>query len=180
MAVIGKPKGVFCLEIGEWSGDLKTQQSVEPLLLLLKHVYDVPYIHRDVSTKSELLFYLRKWPQKTYRDYPILYLAFHGVTGAILAAKVNGRTEEFSMAELVEALRGRCHRRIIHFGACNVLNLHGNSIQKFLLDTDALAVCGYAKDIDWVRSSALDLLLLAAAWRDPLDAERRLPRIHQG
>jgi len=90
---MGKGKGIYCLEIGEWFGTLKKKIAVEPLLELLKESpLEVPYIHGDVSTYDELCYYLRKWIQIKYDDYPILYLAFHGVPGGITISSESGRS----------------------------------------------------------------------------------------
>ena len=79
-----RQKGIFCLE-ADWSSDLKSRSSVEPILELLdqEETDRVPHIHRDVATPEELEFFLDKWTQKGYRSHPILYLAFHGDPGRI-------------------------------------------------------------------------------------------------
>ena len=159
---MGRAKGIYCLEVGEWFGSLKKKTSVEPLLQLLEESpLRVPYIHRDIATYGELVFYLNKWTQAKHNDYPILYLAFHGEPGEIALAKQNGRTTYLSTEDLFSDLKGRCHKRIIHFGACSVLNIHGHTVNRYLRESCALAISGYTSYVDWVTSSAFDLLFLA-------------------
>lgn len=148
-------KGVFCLE-GLWDTDLKVNSSVEPVLQLLNKQYPkLKYIHGDCATPEELRFYLAKWIQKSYRDYPILYLAFHGKEKRII---ISGGDIELS--EIGEILKGKCDNRIIIFGSCSTLRADKRLIRSFINQTGCLAVCGYREDIDWVQSAAFELLMI--------------------
>lgn len=156
---MAKGKGVFCLEIADWFGTMKKKNTVEPLLELLHHSpLEVPYIHRDVATKDELNFYLKKWTLAEYKNYPILFLAFHGAPGEIFLAQNN---KVIRIDELLKILEGRCHKKIIHFGACSVFNLEGRVLKKILTQFDALAISGYSSEVDWVTSSVFEMLFLA-------------------
>ena len=46
--------GVFCLE-GDWDDNLRSRQSVEPMLQLLADCGELSYIHRDVATREDVL-----------------------------------------------------------------------------------------------------------------------------
>jgi hypothetical protein len=155
-------KGVYCLEIGEWFGSMKKRHSVEPILQLLhQSPLQVPYIHRDIATEPELRFYLRKWIQCRHRGYPILYLAFHGSAGCIHLSKENGRSVQVNTDDIFGLLSDSCRGRIIHFGACSVLNIHGNTVNRYLRLSGAAAISGYGADVDWVNSTLFDLLYLS-------------------
>jgi hypothetical protein len=155
-------KGIYCLEIGEWFGSMKKKHSVEPVLELLHDSpLAVPYIHRDIATKTELRYYLRKWAQNKHVNFPILYLAFHGSPGCIHLAKENGHSDIFSTDDLFDLLTNKCHKRVIHFGACSVLNMHGHKINKYLKDSGAVAISGYRQDVGWINSSIFEMLYLA-------------------
>jgi hypothetical protein len=157
-----RTNGIYCLEIGEWFGSLKERNTVEPVLeLLWQSPLKVPYIHRDIATRGELIFYLRKWTQHRHSDYPILYLAFHGSAGKIWIAKENGRKIPCSIDDVFAELKGSCHKRLIHFGACAVLGIHGNRIKRSLRQSGAVAISGYARPIGWVESTVLDQLFLS-------------------
>ncbi len=98
-----KSKGIFCLE-GDWWGNLTRSSTVKPVLKLLSQAADepVPYIHRDVGTLSELEHYLRRWSQKSFASYSILYLAFHGTEGAIWVGDRRRNEAKASLDQLAE------------------------------------------------------------------------------
>lgn len=151
-------KGVFCLE-GDWDPDLRNRTSVGPVLdLLEKSNYPrVPFIRRDVGTLAELEYYLGKWIQRKYDRYPVLYLGFHGAPGRLKVGPV--RDGGIDLAWLEERLADSCRKRIIHFGSCGTLDIHGNRVRSFLNRTGALAVCGYREDVDWMLSAAFEIIL---------------------
>lgn len=155
-----KHKGIFCLE-GDWERDLRGRTSVSPFLELLErsHYPQIRSIHRDVATAGELEHYLGKWRLKKYDPYPILYLGFHGDPGVLFMRA--GRRDPIELGWLGERLEGRCKGRIIHFGSCGTLAIHGNQLNRFLEQTGALAVSGYRTDVDWIQSAAFELILLS-------------------
>ncbi len=155
-----KQKGVFCLE-GVWWGDLKREPSIEPLLDLLDQLATPRrrHIYRDVGTVEEFEYYLRIWHQRRYRFHPILYLAFHGVPGGLLVGDQRRKQGVVSLDRIEQLLTGKLAGKIIHFGACETLDIRTARLNRFLRATKALAVCGYKKEIGWTTSAALDLLL---------------------
>jgi len=155
-------KGIYCLETGEWFNSLKEKNSMEPVLTLLHDSpLSVPYIHRDIATEAELRYYLRKWTQSQHKGYPILYLAFHGDPGCIHLRKETGQPTTINTDDLFSLLKGKCHKRIIHFGACSVLDIHGHKVNRYLRESHAAAISGYAYEVDWVASSAFEMIYLA-------------------
>jgi hypothetical protein len=157
---IHRVKGVFCLE-GDWEKDLWSRTSIGPVLELLeKSGYPkVPFIRRDVATLTEFDHYLGKWTQRRYDRYPILYLGFHGSPGALHVGYGPQGKGHVDLDRLEERLAGRCRKRIIHFGSCGTLNIHGNRVRGFLRKTGALAVCGYKSEVDWMISAAFEIIL---------------------
>ena len=151
----GQTKGIFCIE-GLWDPDLRVSSSVEPLLDLLNLNALISYIHMDAATHEEFEFYVTKWTQKRYDGYPILYIASHGNESGI---KVGD--EPYSIDALAELLAGKCANRIIMFSSCSTLRIGKRVLRSFLTKTEALAVCGYRVDVDWLRSTAFELLLLS-------------------
>ena len=146
----------FCLE-GMWDNNLKHQSTIEPVLKLLENRKIIKYIHKDCATKPEMNFYLKKWGSKMYSDFPILYLAFHGTENLI--ALQDG---DYKLDELSELLRDKCIGRIVIFGSCSTLNIDKRYIKKFVEITGALAVFGYKTNIDWIKSTVNDLLIIEA------------------
>ena len=156
-----KHKGIFCLE-GGWEKDLRGRTTVGPVLELLEtsHYPSIRSIHRNVATRGELKHLLQEWALKKYDHYPILYLGFHGDPGILFLR--GGQRNPVELDWLAECLAGRCRGRIVHFGSCGTLNLHGNRLNHFLRVTRALAVSGYRTDVDWIQSAAFELVLLSA------------------
>ena len=156
---MAKKKGVFCLETASWEPGIRDKSSVEHMLRLLETGFEVPYLHFDGATREEFQFYLKKWAGPSFRkSHPILYLAFHGDSGAI---RLGGRRENWlNLSELAELLDGSCRGRVIHFGTCSTLDIHGREINTFLDQTDALAVCGFKTDVDWLPSAAFEMLVM--------------------
>lgn len=171
-------KGIFCLE-GDWWNDLIKPSSIEPTLRQLETI-GLRHIHRDVGTREEFEYYLRKWSRGKHNRYPVLYLAFHGAPGSILMGDLRRNESMADLKAIEESLKGACHNRVIYFGSCLTLDVHGARLNKFLKTTDALAVCGYAKEVDWVLSAALDLIIFRALSRQAFTragmraAERRI------
>ncbi len=153
-----KKKGIFCLE-GAWWG-VKDKTSVEPMLRLLETMgdYEVPYFHHDVATHEEFDFYLKKWRGRSFASHPILYLAFHGERGGIAVGE--GRNNTLALDDLAEPLAGFCKGRVIHFGSCSTLDVPDDELNTFLHRTGACAVFGFRTDVGWLKSAALDLLVL--------------------
>lgn len=148
-------KGIFCIE-GLWDPDLRVGSTVQPVLELLRLHENVQYIHREYATREEFEFYVKKWSQKRYRAYPILYLTSHGLAGGI---DLGG--EFYSLDELAELLTSKCANRVIMFSSCTTLSLPKNKLTHLLKKTGALLVCGYRVDVDWMRSLAFELLLFS-------------------
>jgi hypothetical protein len=147
-------KHVFCLE-GDWENDLRKKSSVSAALEFLRTNCNINYIHKHCGTKENLIYYLSMWKQRRYRLYSICYLAFHGFPEEIEVGK-----EVLALRELAEILNGSCVNKIIHFGSCNTLDTDERKIRQFLETTQALCVCGFRTDIDFLESSVFDMLLM--------------------
>jgi hypothetical protein len=156
--------GVFCLE-GDW-WHVKDKTTVEPALALLQTNGDLAfdYIHRDVGTVEELEYYLDKWVQRGLSKYPILYLGFHGEPGRIFIGDGRKKSGRIDLDWLEMRLGGRCAGKLIHFGSCGTMAIHGHHghrLNRFLRRTEAMAVCGYTDDTYWLDTAAFEILLLA-------------------
>jgi hypothetical protein len=162
-----RTKGVFCLE-GDWYPDLRRPTTVGPVLDLLEksNIPPVPSIRRDTGTVPELEYYLQKWTQQRYARYPILYLGFHGSPGELHLG--SGPGESVNLDWLEDRLAGKCKGRVIHFGSCGTLATHGNRLNRFLERTGTLAVCGYKAEVDWMLSTAFEIILLSGFQRNTL------------
>ena len=144
---------VFCLE-GEWSGELSDEQSVVPLLEVLRHTAGVGYIHRRVGTRAELERLLGRW--RSHTSYATLYLAFHGERGDLELDEMVG------LETLAEMLGPSCEGAMIHLSACQSLRVSEEAVASFLRDTRADGLLGYEGDVKWIEGAALDLIVLEA------------------
>jgi uncharacterized protein YecE (DUF72 family) len=151
--------GVLCLE-GEWTDNLRNNQSVLPTLEHLKRLEQLDYIHRDVATREELAYYARLFARRAGREYAnftTVYLPMHGSPGAL---SLNS-AETMTLAETAEQLGEAARGRFVYLGSCSSLRAT-SKVRAFLDASRASGVCGFTKDVDWLESSAVDLLLLPA------------------
>jgi hypothetical protein len=147
-------KGVFCLE-GNWSDTFTDKISVEPLLRTLEGQNIIRAVRRDVGTKEELFHYLRRWTRKEFADFPLGFFAFHGDKNCISLDE-----ESVTLDELGEELADLCSQRVLYFGSCLTMKVTTGQLATFRKRTDAVAVCGYTKSIDWLESAAFEILLI--------------------
>ena len=154
-------KGIFSLETDQWFHQ-KDRSTIEPALRCIELYQQVKYEHRDVATKEEFQFYLDKYFVSSYDTYPILYLGFHGSGGAkgIDPGIYLGDDIFVTLAELEEWIGKKCNARIIYFGACGVMDAPKERLDRFIKNTKALAIAGYSEDVDWLESTAFDMLAL--------------------
>jgi hypothetical protein len=160
---------IFCLE-GEWTADIRSEESVRPLLQLLRRRGEIKYIYRQCGTKSEFAYYLRQ--KRYYRDYRLVYLSFHGARGKL---KISPE-EEITLAEIADLAKGAFKNKVVYFGSCRTLKGVDDQLKRFLKETGAAAVAGYTKEVGWVESSAFELLFLywAAYYKRPAYLLRKL------
>lgn len=146
--------GGFCLE-GEWDRDLRQRMSVEPVLELLERIRLARYIHRDVATLTEFEYYLKKWGQKGYHDFEVLYLAMHGEMGTLHLGK-----DSLVLADLAELLQGKAANRIIYFASCSTMLEDEGALKDFVKTIGARAAIGYWEDIGWLDAAGFEVFLL--------------------
>ena len=124
------------------------------MLELVQAQWDVPYIHRTASTRDEFRRVMQEWVKWKYHHYPILYLGFHGFPGGIEIGD-----DAIPVEDLVE-FYGKGRGRVIHFSACGTLDISAKEMRNFLKKTEFTAACGFNRDVDWLHSTALEILIL--------------------
>lgn len=154
--------GVFCVE-GQWHRKLDEGGSVLPTLELLERLGKLRYIHKDVATREELRFFLKKWALSQYAGYRVGFFAMHGQPGSLCLSD----SCSVDLAEVSEPLAGRCEGRRLYFGSCSVMRSPDAQLVDFLKTTGAAMVCGYTKSIDWVESAAFETVLLDVLVNSP-------------
>ena len=148
-------KNIACLE-SLWNNDLEDRWSVRPILDVVANTYDLKLAHLTCNTEPEFSFNLRMFGKR--RSYGILYLAFHGSPGALYLADET----ELTLEALQELMASRFTDWIIHFGSCSTIAVPRQRLRSFVAETQVSMVMGYTKDIDWIESSAFDLILFQA------------------
>jgi hypothetical protein len=168
--------GVFCLET-PWSDSLTDRSSVRPLLEVLERSGVVTYAHRDAVTSDEFETYLRQWAQKRYARLGFAYLACHGDPGCV---RVGGETYE--LERLADLLAGRLTGRVLYFSSCSTLDIELDRIEAFRAATDARAICGFTREVDWIEAAAFDLnVIYCVTYYSRIDAGfRYLDKHHRG
>jgi hypothetical protein len=129
------------------------RQTVRPLLELLSTARGHRFIHLTCSTRSEFEFNLHQ--HRRHRSFGSIYLAFHGMRGRLLLADGS----EVAVGELAELAAGRLEGCLVHFGSC-MTAFDQDELDFFLAVTGASVATGYRKNVDWIDSAAMDLLLL--------------------
>ena len=145
-------KHIYCLE-GNWDKHPRSTKSIRPILELLKTSSKVKYIYHRCLTKEEFLRHLSDFTKLRYSNYSILYFAFHGRSNRIVLGK-----EEILLSELADVLEGKLNGKIVHFGSCSTLKTSQNNIDDFLNRTSCINISGYKKRVDYVSSTAFELV----------------------
>jgi hypothetical protein len=151
-------KSIACLE-SLWDENLEKRKSVVPILDVIVKNHDVRSVYLTCNTEAELEFNLGLLPRK--RTYRILYLAFHGSMGEIHLADGT----PIALPYLAHLMGGRFRDWIVHFGSCGTIGADDEELGWFVRETGISLVTGYTKNVDWVDSAALDMVLLSSLQR---------------
>ena len=145
-------KNIVCLE-SLWDDDIENRLTVAPILELLSTRNGIKSILLTSNTQEELEHNLNLFKKK--KGYHILYLAFHGKPGKII---LDGSSVDM---EMLAGFMGKGFSNwIVYFGSCATLNVKKDRIFNFMNSTGILMVMGYNRYVDWLASTATDLLLL--------------------
>lgn len=144
-------KKIFALE-GEWETRLEDKFSIKPVLDFVATTSNVDYIHRRCVLKETLSYYLERL--KSYKSFPIVYLAFHGSN-----SKIKLEDESINLLELANLSNGAFQNRYVHFGSCSTArNLE--KLNQFKQETGAVMVSGFTEDISFIDGTLMDIALL--------------------
>ncbi|MBI4233271.1 MAG: hypothetical protein HY686_02400 [Chloroflexi bacterium] len=156
---VSRKWNVFLIECPWVPGDeLKQKRSLMPVLELVKSAVEIEYIYHTCLTKEEFFECLRQWTETKYDVYNFLYLGFHGAPGIISLPR-----EEISIDEIANCLReaGGAKNRVIYFGSCGTLHTDRRNLTRFLRVSNALAICGFVNEVDWLRAAVFEALLIS-------------------
>lgn len=147
-------KNIFCLE-GDWETDLRKKSSVQSALQLLEANLEINTIYKTCSTYEEFCnrLHILTSDNRIYAKYSIIYLAFHGRKNKIQIGE-----KDYSLDHIGNEFTGLLDNKIVHFGSCKTLFIEEKKAKEFLNKTGALALSGYAKNIDFISSTVFDIL----------------------
>lgn len=174
-----KRNGALILDFDDWQSPLSHPRfNMAAVAEILRTAPDcrMHVIHRTVSTREALGHELKDWTRRLHR-MPLLAVCGHGSSGFVNRGRRTGCPREVSLDWMESQLEGKAHGSVIAFGGCSVLrDIHGNRLRKFLRRTGAVAVAGYSTDVEYVPSSAWELLILKRLQIASLD-RRGLERV---
>ena len=99
---------------GNWNTNPQSKQSIRPILDILYYSAGIRYVYRKCNTKDEFFEYLRQFTFKRYKNYRILYIAFHGRPNGIQIGR-----DFVTLSEIADVWEGHLSGRIVHFGSCS-------------------------------------------------------------
>ena len=150
------PWNIYCLE-GNWRPNPRCKQSVRPMLDILRDAAGIKYIYGKCNTREEFFEYLRQYTFERYRNYTILYIAFHGRPNKIQIGR-----DLVTLREIADVLEGFLAHRIVYFGSCSTMRTKRANIDDFLHRTKADILAGYSKDVDFIQATAWEMIWLQA------------------
>ncbi len=145
-------KHVACLE-SFWNYNVENRLSVGPLLELLGKTNGTRSVILTCNTIDEFKFNLEI--VKRMRGYRILCLAFHGYPGGVRLPDI-----EIDLETLASFMGKRFRNWIVFFDSCQTMKVGKDRILDFMSKTGVNMVIGYRKEVNWLESAALDLLIL--------------------
>jgi hypothetical protein len=148
---------IVCIE-SNWDGKNASTASIWPILQLLSIEEGIESVHLTCNTREELAHNLKM--NYGFRN-GILYFAMHGRPGRINL----GNGDMVLIEDLASLMNSRFAGWYVHFGSCGTLRTAAHRKYDFKERTGAVAVSGYLKDVDWIESTALDLLMFYASQR---------------
>lgn len=166
---------IFCLET-EWIQsvhDLKTDSYVKPLLdfLYTTGIYNGidAYTFRNVCCKEDFNYYMEHLRHKSYYDYNIVYLAFHGDEGGIEFPADRKQKHLYTLRNFADEHEGIFKERPVnvHFGSCLTMNTNEEDILYFKNKTGANMVTGYERSVPFVESFIFETWLMNAMAQHP-------------
>lgn len=166
------PGGIFCIE--NWSGNLTSRDTVEPLLRFLVESQAARVIHRQVDTRLELGHYLSRFA--ALPSYSVGYIAMHGTRGQVQvgAKSIDLETliEWSSLNDGAPALDLETEQeiewtldltgKVLYLGSCASLRVSPARLAALKEQSGAVAICGYTRNVKWVEAGAVDVMLLSS------------------
>lgn len=168
---MSKQRHIYCIE-GNWNINPRNKQSTRPILDILYHSCNIKYVYYKCNTREEFFEALRRYKFSRYKNYSILYIAFHGKPNGICIGR-----EFVTLAEISEVLSRNLTDFVVHFGSCSTLRTKRLNIDDFLTKTGASMISGYRKQVDFVESTAWEMIWFQSLQDNRIPKAKSLPRI---
>lgn len=157
-------KKLFCIE-SDWDSQPQREKSILPLLECIKGVYpEFEYIYRTANTKEELIYCLKKFKsiRKLTNDFYTIVFCGHGRTGIFtLGDGINGiQLTLKKLGEICQSVNKNLFlHQHVHFDSCSILKTPDSNLDLFTEMTGAEAVTGFSRNVDFIDSYALEMVL---------------------
>ena len=134
-AVLGTNTGGLHITLAVPNFFFREKPLLEFLLNTAPHSGIDSYTFRNVCCEKDFEYYIEHLRNKSYFDYNIVYLCFHGGPGdfAFPADKKDKDKEPFSLIDFADQYEGIFKERPVnvHFGCCLTLNTNEDDILYF-------------------------------------------------
>lgn len=143
-------KGIICFETGEFAKNSTDSQFYAlPLLEFMKQAMGINFIYRQIVTRQELEYYLRKIGETRFQNkFDVIYFSFHGQPENIcLTRNAKGLISFEDLAEMAAPYKSFKERHI-HFSSCETMNCEEEMICRFRRNVGAKSVSGYTECVD--------------------------------
>lgn len=148
-----RKRNIACLE-SLWEKKTENRLNVLPILELVSRRHGARFSHLNCNTEGEFEYNLKLLCK---RNYNILYFGFHGSGGTLYLLDKT----KIELPRLAEMMNCNFSDWIVHFGSCGVFR-RPNALAEFVEQTRVLLAMGFTKDVNWIESAALELLLFQA------------------
>ena len=127
--------------------------SVRPLLDIIDTMAKVPYSYERCESGMAVQNVLEDYRRRT--SHQVIYLALHGTDGFLCPGQ-----DDIDLETLADWMGDHYAGRVVHVASCRTLN-KTSAARHFVEKTRVRMLTGYARNIDWLLSSGVDLFLLA-------------------
>ena len=175
---------ICCLE-SYWGKGMTDVFSIKPFVKSIGWLLekDIVCVHRMISSGSDLAHYVKYpegiiWQDPNLAGIDCFYLASHGKPGGLLTSVKDSESDE-----LIDAFNG-LHRynTIVYFGACEVFagEIGIQFANRFLRETGAVAVVGYANQTSFLDGLMIDTLFLSRFFELTGNRFEQLQEVYDG
>lgn len=143
-------KGIICFETGEFAKySTENQFAALPLLEFMKQAMGIDYIYRQIATRQELEYYLKKIGEKRFQNkFNVVYFSFHGMPENLCITQNGNSLVSFDDLAEMSAPYESFLQRHIHFSSCETMNCDYEVIRSFKRKVGAKTVSGYTESVE--------------------------------